>query len=166
MHNFDEIRPTWEGICESRIYAFDGITMFHLAAPLMVFGELGRLGLASDWETRLWSDEAGLGADGRGLPGGGGGGSEHGRLGRHRDHPVLAAAARRRSPTAFRGEVVRAHGRGALIAGLCLGAFAIADAGVLKGRSAVTHWEMMPIWLSAAPVVRSTPRCSTSTMAM
>ena len=41
------------------VYAFDGITMFHLAAPLMVFGELGRLGLASDWESRLWSDEAG-----------------------------------------------------------------------------------------------------------
>lgn len=41
------------------VYAFDSITMFHLAAPLMVFGEVGRLGLAPDWETRLWSDRAG-----------------------------------------------------------------------------------------------------------
>lgn len=38
------------------VYAFDDITMFHLAAPLMVFGEVGRLGLAPDWQTRLWSD--------------------------------------------------------------------------------------------------------------
>src|SRR6478672_7858025 len=41
------------------VYAFDDITMFHLAAPLMVFGEVGRLGLASDWQTRLWSDREG-----------------------------------------------------------------------------------------------------------
>ena len=41
------------------IYAFDDITMFHLAAPLMVFGEVQRLGLATDWETRVWSDAEG-----------------------------------------------------------------------------------------------------------
>ena len=41
------------------VYAFDDITMFHLAAPLMVFGEVGRLGLAPDWQTRLWSDREG-----------------------------------------------------------------------------------------------------------
>ena len=28
------------------VYAFDGIAMFHLAAPLIVFGEIGRLDLA------------------------------------------------------------------------------------------------------------------------
>lgn len=41
------------------VYAFDDITMFHLAAPLMVFGEVDRLGLADDGQTRLWSDQAG-----------------------------------------------------------------------------------------------------------
>ena len=33
------------------IHAFDGITLFHLAAPLLVFGEVSRLGLAPAWET-------------------------------------------------------------------------------------------------------------------
>jgi len=36
-----------------------------------------------------------------------------------------------------------AHARGAHVAGLCLGAFPVADAGLLKGRSAVTHWAAM-----------------------
>ena len=38
------------------VYAFDGITMFHLATPLMVFGEVERLGLADGWSTVVWSD--------------------------------------------------------------------------------------------------------------
>jgi transcriptional regulator GlxA family with amidase domain len=35
-----------------------------------------------------------------------------------------------------------AHGRGARIVGLCLGAFPIAAAGLLEGRQAATHWEL------------------------
>ena len=36
------------------IHAFDGITLFDLAAPLLVFGEMSRLGLAPAWETVAW----------------------------------------------------------------------------------------------------------------
>ncbi|MGH1489120.1 MAG: GlxA family transcriptional regulator [Acidimicrobiales bacterium] len=36
--------------------------------------------------------------------------------------------------------LVQAHGNGAKLAGLCLGAFAIAATGLLDGRSATTHW--------------------------
>jgi hypothetical protein len=32
------------------VHAFNGITMFHLAAPLLVFGEVGRQGLATGWD--------------------------------------------------------------------------------------------------------------------
>ena len=41
----------------------------------------------------------------------------------------------------LRRVLTRAHGRGATVAGLCLGAIAVADAGLLAGRSAVTHWQ-------------------------
>ena len=33
-----------------------------------------------------------------------------------------------------------AHGRGAKMVGLCLGAFPLAQAGILTGKSATTHW--------------------------
>jgi len=39
------------------VYAFDGMTMFHLATPLLVFGEVRRLGLASDWQTSVWTQD-------------------------------------------------------------------------------------------------------------
>ncbi|MCQ4062198.1 AraC family transcriptional regulator, partial [Klebsiella pneumoniae] len=39
------------------VHAFDGITMFHLAAPLLVFGEVGRLGLADGWDPVVWTDD-------------------------------------------------------------------------------------------------------------
>src|SRR5690606_3659013 len=34
----------------------------------------------------------------------------------------------------------RAHARGARVMGLCLGAFPLAQAGLLDGKSAATHW--------------------------
>ena len=37
------------------VYAFDGITMFHLAAPLIVFETASSLGLAPEWRTIVWT---------------------------------------------------------------------------------------------------------------
>jgi transcriptional regulator GlxA family with amidase domain len=45
-----------------------------------------------------------------------------------------------------------AHGRGARIVGLCLGAFALVEAGLLDGREAVTHWS------AAAELARRRPQ--------
>jgi transcriptional regulator GlxA family with amidase domain len=120
------------------IHAFDGISLFHLSAPSMVFGEVARLGLASTWQTVVWSEvpdvrtvdgvvlsglvgpEAASTADMLVFP------SWHGDL-RAADAPTI--------------DLIRqAHARGARIVGLCLGAFPIVDAGVLDGREAVTHW--------------------------
>src|SRR5690625_6641855 len=36
--------------------------------------------------------------------------------------------------------LIAAHQRGATLVGLCLGALPLVDAGLLRGRSAVTHW--------------------------
>lgn len=47
-----------------------------------------------------------------------------------------------------------AHDRGARVIGLCLGAFALAEAGLLDGRSAVTHWRYADELPRRFPLVR------------
>lgn len=44
-----------------------------------------------------------------------------------------------------------AHARGAWVAGLCLGAFALGYAGLLDGRKASTHWEYEAIFQACFP---------------
>lgn len=124
------------------LYAFDDITMFHLAAPLMVFGEVARLGVASDWETRLWSDEPGSIRTVEGYT-----------LGDIADPSTIDWADIVIVPSwpvslppigeALKAQLQGAHRRGAEVAGLCLGSFAVADTGILEGRAAVTHWTKM-----------------------
>ncbi|MGW0160180.1 GlxA family transcriptional regulator [Mycobacterium sp. NPDC003323] len=125
------------------VYAFDGITMFHLAAPLMVFGELGRLGLATDWETRLWSHHPGSVRTAEGYPIGEMAGPE---VVDWADIVIVPSWPQPVTPCSeeFRQRLRHAHARGATIVGLCLGAFPVVDSGVLKDRPAVTHWEMLP----------------------
>jgi transcriptional regulator GlxA family with amidase domain len=131
------------GAMRIAVYAFDGVTMFHLAAPLMVFGELGRLGLAPDWETRLWSDRPGTVRTDEGYPIGDVEGPE---LTEWADILIVPSWPVTLVPSSedFRARLRRAHSRGATIVGLCLGAFPVADSGLLDDRPAVTHWEMLP----------------------
>ena len=120
------------------IYAFDGVSMFHLAAPQVVFGEIARLGLAPGWETLLWSTRPGAVRTGEGYsieP-------VHGPEVLDDADIVVIPSWPSELPeidTMLRELILRAHGRGALVAGLCLGAFAVADSGLLRNRSAVTH---------------------------
>lgn len=51
----------------------------------------------------------------------------------------------------------RAAARGARVASVCVGAFALAAAGLLDGRSATTHWEFADELASRFPAVRVTP---------
>jgi transcriptional regulator GlxA family with amidase domain len=51
----------------------------------------------------------------------------------------------------------RASERGARVASVCVGAFALAAAGLLDGRSATTHWEFADELAARFPSVRVTP---------
>lgn len=122
------------------VYAFDGATMFHLAVPQMVFDEVARQSLAA-WETVLFADEAGGITTAEGY-----------RLGEVKG-PEAAEKADivvvpswfddgRMLTDALRRVLEGAHARGVPILGLCLGAIPLADAGLLAGRPAVTHWQV------------------------
>ncbi len=137
-HSYDGSVPHAGDRVRIAVYAFDGVTMFHLAVPQMVFDEVRRQGLG-DWETVLFSDRAGsiVTAEGHRL-----GGVQGLRAADEADVVVIPSwVDDGRDPRpAFRRAVVAAHARGAAVAGLCLGAIAVADLGLLAGRGAATHW--------------------------
>jgi len=124
------------------VYAFDGITMFHLAAPLLVFGEVGRQGLATGWVPEVWT------ADGSGIQSAEGPRIENvsgpqavesADLVVVPSWPTHLPAADDRLVAVLRA----AHSRGSRVAGLCLGAFPLVDSALLDGREAVTHWRVV-----------------------
>ncbi|MDZ5661823.1 helix-turn-helix domain-containing protein [Nocardioides sp. S-58] len=138
------------------MHAFDGITMFHLAAPLLVFGEVGRLGLAEGWHTTVWTDDGravrtaeGLVVDDVGDPG----------SVADADLLVLPSWPTDLPPAgaSLVSLVGAAHARGASIAGLCLGAFPVVDSVPLEGRSVVTHWAVTSELAARRPGVRVDP---------
>lgn len=121
------------------VHAFDGITMFHLAAPLLVFGEVGRQGIATGWDPTVWTD------DGHGIRTAEGlrvedvAGPE---VVADADLLVLPSWPAHLPPADARliSRIRAAQARGSGVAGLCLGAFPVVDSGLLDGRVAVTHW--------------------------
>lgn len=121
------------------IHAFDGITMFHLAAPLLVFGEVARLDVVPDWSTAVWTSDGRAVRTAEGLVVGDVRGPE---AVVDADLVVVPSWPQDLPPAddALVADLRAAHARGAEVAGLCLGAFPVVDSGLLDGRVAVTHW--------------------------
>ncbi|MDQ0736467.1 GlxA family transcriptional regulator [Arthrobacter agilis] len=124
------------------VYAFDGVTMFHLAVPQMVFDEVTRQGLG-EWTTRLFSDRPGSirTAEGYRLAG-----IEGPGIAAEADVVVVPSWFEdgREPGDTLRAVLQAAHQQKVTVLGLCLGAIALADAGLLTGRQAVTHWQAFP----------------------
>jgi transcriptional regulator GlxA family with amidase domain len=141
---------------EVTVVAFEGISPFHLAVPSLVWGPEGPAGDLKPWRITVAAPEPG-------------------RLTTSAGYAIDVAAGLEAlttadivvvpwwsDPTVPAPQVVlaalrAAHRRGAVILGLCLGVFVLADSGILDGRAATTHWRWVDTLRRRFPSVEPRP---------
>jgi transcriptional regulator GlxA family with amidase domain len=138
------------------VVAFDGISPFHLSVPCLVFGEdrtdagMARFRLCvCGVERGQLRTSAGFNIE---APFG---------LAALRGADIVVMPSWRDdgtpAPPALLSALRAAHRRGATIVGLCLGAFVLAEAGLLDGRPATTHWHLVAQFAQRFPQVALKP---------
>jgi transcriptional regulator GlxA family with amidase domain len=134
------------------VIAFDGISPFHLSVPCLVFDnrfdpdmpKFRMLVCATDDEPLQTS--AGFSLVTR-----------HKLAALRRADIVIVPSWHddcRPAPPALLNALRRAQQRGARLVGLCLGAFVLAEAGLLDGRTVTTHWYFAQALAQRYPAVR------------
>ncbi len=130
------------------VLAYDGISPFMLSTPLAVFGEQFLVG---GHRIDVCANQARFSATG----------------GLTIDAPCTLEAARDADmvilpgwrdaaepiPPEIISELRDAEARGSVVVGLCLGAFGLAEAGLLDGRRATTHWTQAETFAARYPRV-------------
>lgn len=138
------------------VIAVDGISPFHLSVPSLVWGGESPAGEIEPWPIRVAALRAGTlrtSADfdidvKHGL-----------EAVRGADVVVVPwwGEPERAAPDALSIALRDARDEGAELLGLCLGAFPLADSGVLDGRSATTHWKWADVFRERFPLVALAP---------
>jgi transcriptional regulator GlxA family with amidase domain len=138
------------------VVAFDRISPFHLSVPCVVFGEDRRGGGVPAFDFRVCAAETGALATTAGFSIA----VTHGLEALADAHTIIVPSWRdpdETPPAALLDALRAAHARGALLVGLCLGAFVLAAAGILDGRPASTHWAWADDFACRYPRVRLDP---------
>jgi len=136
------------------IAAFNGIRPFHLSVPCAVFGEAA--GAEPLFDVRVCAVEPGELRSQIGFTIG----TRYGLRELERARIVVVPSWRDASesaPPSLLAALRRAHQRGALIVGLCLGACVLAEAGLLDGHRATTHWRWAELFAQRYPRVQVDP---------
>lgn len=135
------------------VVAFDGINPFHLSVPCLVFGEEQPSPDMTPCEIRICTpgarpimSTAGFTVDtGYGL-------------GDLADASTVIVPSwpdpEEPAPLEMIDTLRGAHENGSLLVGLCLGAFVIADTGLLDNRPAATHWKWADVFKRRFPSVK------------
>lgn len=146
---------TFEPLDERRstrvvVVTFDGISPFHLAVPCVVFGD--RHPGVAPFDFRVCA------VDGRLRTTVGFELSVKRGLGALRQADIVVIPSWRdpqeEPPLALTRALKAAHGHGARLVGLCLGAYPLAATGLLDGRTATTHWSVADDFAQRFPAVR------------
>lgn len=134
--------------------AFDRISVFHLSVPALVFGD-PHPGLP-DFRFQVCAAEPGELTTTAGFSLGVKPGLEA-----LLDADIVIVPSWRdvaeRPPAALLQALVAARARGARVVGLCLGAYVLAEAGLLNGRRATTHWAFAQDFARRYPQVQVEP---------
>src|SRR5262249_42669472 len=139
------------------LLVFDGISDFHLAVPHTVFAE-DRTPLG------VPRSHVGVCAARRGLIRTSAGLElrvAHGLDALKRADTVIVPSwydVERPAPAPVLQALQRAHRRGSRIVGLCMGAFPVAEAGLLDGRAGATRWAWTEAFARRFPAVRLDPK--------
>ncbi|EQM88011.1 MULTISPECIES: GlxA family transcriptional regulator [Stenotrophomonas] len=121
------------------VLTFEGVSLFQLSVPALAFGVVNAPTDFPPYEVRHCALKPGNIRSDQGLvievPDG---------LWAMYDADIVVVPAwsdpEIPAPTELIEALRRAHDKGAVIVGLCLGAFVLGDAGLLDGREATTHW--------------------------
>lgn len=136
------------------VVAFDGISPFHLSVPCIVFGAAP--GGDSPFEVVVCAAESPPLKTTAGFSL-----SDLAPLAALKKADAIVVPswrdANQRPPERLLKALREAHARGAQIVGLCVGAHVLAEAGLLDGRRATTHWEYAKSMAERYPTVDVEP---------
>jgi len=142
------------------VLAFDRISPFHLAVPCAVFGhEQGpgpHTAAEPQFDLRVCAAEPGLLRTTAGFAVQPAYGLEAVKTAQTVIVPSWRDPAEA-APPALLKALRAVHQRGAQLVGLCLGAYLLAQAGLLDGRRATTHWAYAQDFAERFPAIRVEP---------
>jgi transcriptional regulator GlxA family with amidase domain len=138
------------------VVAFDGISPFHLSVPCLVFGEDRTAERKPRFRLKVCAADKGPLSTNAGFTIS----APHGLAALRTADIIVVPSWRedgRDAPDELLAALRAAHRRGATLVGLCLGAFVLAQAGLLDGRPATTHWHLAPAFARRFPQVHLQP---------